>query len=125
MSYNADEQQLYGGALEDAGFGVVRLRDPSEALRMASAQPAAVVTRILQPGHAINGIELTRAIKSDPATAMIPVIIITSLSQLEYREAAVAAGCDEYLLLPVLPTEVVAAVIRAVNQTRSAGHSSE
>jgi CheY-like chemotaxis protein len=117
VTYHADEQQLYGGALEEAGFSVVRLWDPDEALRIASAQrPTAVVTRILQPGHSMNGIELTGAIKSNPATAPMPVIIITSFSQSEYRQAAFAAGCDEFLLMPVLPNELVAAVTRAVNQ---------
>ena len=120
VTYNADEQQLYGGALEDAGFSVVRLCDPDEALRMASAQrPAAVVTRILQPGHSMNGIDLTLAIKSHPATATTPVVIVTSFSQSEYREAAMAAGCDEFLLIPVLPNEVVAAVTRVVSQAGS------
>jgi len=122
VSYNADEQQLYGDALEEAGFEVVRLCDPHEALRLASDQrPAVVITRIIQPGQSMNGIALTGAIKSNPATATIPVIIITSFSQSEYRQAAFAAGCDEYLLMPVLPTELSAAVTRMVNQAGSAG----
>jgi CheY-like chemotaxis protein len=67
----------------------------------------------------MNGIELTRAIKSNPAMAMTPVVIITSFSQSEYREAAFTAGCDKFLLIPVMPNELVAAVTRAVNQAGS------
>ena len=60
----------------------------------------------------MDGIELTRAIKSNASTASMAVIIITSLSQPEHRVAAHAAGCDEYLLLPVLPDELVSVVKR-------------
>ena len=48
MTYHDDERQLYGDALEQAGFSAIRLSDPHEALRLASEQrPAAVITRIL------------------------------------------------------------------------------
>ena len=111
LTYHDDERQLYGDALERAGFSVTRLSDPHEALRVAAAQrPAALITRILQPGYSMNGIDLTRAIKSNASTASIRVIIITSLMQPEHRHAATAAGCDEYLLLPVVPDELVSAV---------------
>ena len=117
VTYNDDERQLYGDALERAGFSVTRLSDPHEALRLATSQPpAAIVTRILQPGYAMDGIELTRAIRGNDSTASVPVIIITSLLQPEHRVAAVAAGCDEYLLLPVLPDELVAVVKRVVGR---------
>jgi len=117
VSYNADERELYGAALESAGFCVVRLSDPNEALRVAkSQQPCVVITRIKQPGHSITGIDLTHAIKSDPATATIPVVIITSMVQREYREAATNARCDDYLLLPVLPDELLSVVKRLATQ---------
>ena len=117
VTYNDDERQLYGDALEQAGFSVTRLSDPHEALRLATSQPpAAIVTRILQPGYSMDGIELTRAIRGNDSTASVPVIIITSLLQPEHRVAAVAAGCDEYLLLPVLPDELVAVVKRVVRR---------
>ena len=117
VTYNDDERQLYGDALEHAGFSVSRLSDPHEALRLATSQPpAAIVTRILQPSYSMDGIELTRAIKGHASTASVPVIIITSLLQPEHRVAAIAAGCDDYLLLPVLPDELVAAVKRVVRR---------
>ena len=113
VTYNDDERQLYGDALEQAGFTAIRLSDPHEALRVATVQqPAAVITRLLQPGYSMDGIELTRAIKSNLPTASVPVIILTSLLQPEHRVAAFAAGCDEYLLLPVLPDDLVAVVKR-------------
>jgi CheY-like chemotaxis protein len=108
VNHIADERQLYGDALEIAGFTVVRLADPGEALLLvAERPPAAVVTRVLRLGHALDGIQLTRAIKSEPSTMSVPVIVTTSFAYDTHREAACAAGCDEYLLLPVLPDELV------------------
>ena len=117
VTYNDDERQVYGDALEQAGFTAIRLSDPHEALRVATAQqPAAVVTRLLQPGYSMGGIELTQAIKSNPSTASVPVIVITSLVDREHRVAAFAGGCDEYLLLPVLPNDLVSVVKRLVGR---------
>src|SRR5204862_8251008 len=105
--------------LNRAGFRVFRVSDPSEALRLANEEaPAVLITRILQPGYAMDGIELTRGITSSPATASTPVVIMTSLSQLEHREAVSAAGCDVYLLLPVLPDELVSIVSRLAKRPR-------
>jgi DNA-binding response OmpR family regulator len=113
VTYNEDERQLYGDALQHAAFSVIRLSDPDEALRLATEQaPVAVITRIVHRGYSTDGIELARAIKSNPSTASTAVIIITSLWDPEHRVAARAAGCDEYLLLPVLPNDLVAAVKR-------------
>ena len=117
VTYNDDERLLYGDALEHAGFTAIRLSDPHEAFRLATVQrPAAVITRLLQPGYSMDGVELTRAIKSNASIASVPVIIITSLLNTEHRVAAFAAGCDDYLLLPVLPDELVAAVKRVVGR---------
>jgi len=43
-------------------------------------------------------------------------MIITSMWQRDYREVAINAGCDDYLLLPVLPDELVSVVKRLVAQ---------
>jgi CheY-like chemotaxis protein len=119
LTYNADEREMYGDALDHAGFRVFRVSDPSEALRLANEEaPAVLITRILQPGYAMDGIELTRKVKSSPTTASIPVVITTSLLPSEHREPAYAAGCDEYLLLPVLPDELVSVVSRLAKRPR-------
>ena len=64
----------------------------------------------------MNGIELLRHVKHDPALSHVPVIVITSLMQTEFRTEATAAGCDGYLLLPVVP-DVLLAEIRRVFST--------
>jgi CheY-like chemotaxis protein len=116
LSYVEDEREMYGTTLWAAGFLVTVFLDPLIALERAFLDhPDVFVTRLLQPGQPIDGIELTRRLRSDRRTAeRLGVVIITSHIEPTYRDAALGAGCDEYLLLPALPCDVVAAVQRAV-----------
>jgi CheY-like chemotaxis protein len=115
LNYNADERTTYRVALEGAGFEVVIAANPADALALAVARPpAAVVTRVLQPGWEFDGVELTRRLKNDPRTAGVPVVITSSLLEAHQAKAAKAAGCDAYLLLPGVPEDVASAVVRAI-----------
>ena len=49
----------------------------------------------------IDGLTLTRRLKSDPATADILVVAVTSFAMTGDRERALAAGCDDYMSKPV------------------------
>lgn len=110
-----DERDIYGAALRAAGFSVVVCNGPDSALAQARNAPtAAIVTRILQPNTAIDGIELTRQIRQRRATRNIAVVIITSRIEPEYRQAATQAGCDSYVLLPAMPETIVGEVQRAI-----------
>jgi CheY-like chemotaxis protein len=107
-----DERAIYDTYLRAAGYDVVLADGPDHALRLASTA-SVIVTRILQPGRSMDGIELLRRVKQDPTSSHVPVIVITSLMQAEFRIEATAAGCDGYLLLPVIP-DVLLAEIRRV-----------
>jgi CheY-like chemotaxis protein len=69
----------------------------------------AVILDILLPG--LGGWELLAALKRDPATSAIPVLIV---SMLDERGAGFALGAAEYLVKPVDRREVVAALARCV-----------
>ena len=119
LSYVEDEREMYGTALWAAGFLVTVFLDPLLALEQAFLNnPDVFVARLLQPGQPIDGIELTRRLRSYERTQRLGVVIITSHIEPSYRDAALCAGCDEYLLLPALPCDVVAAVQRAVTRRR-------
>jgi CheY-like chemotaxis protein len=119
VTYLPDERQLYEEALRGAGFAVTVSDDPLGALEGAIADPPdALVTRIPQPGLPIDGIELTRRIRSHPQTRGSAVVIITSLIDPSYREAAVEAGCDEYIMLPCLPNALVSKVADLLSRPR-------
>ena len=109
-----DERAIYSNCLRAEGFDVVLADGPEHALRLA-ANAHVIVTRILQPGQPMNGIELLRRLKRDPTSSHVPVIVITSLMQPEFRVAAMAAGCDGYLLLPVVPDVLLAEIRRVLS----------
>jgi CheY-like chemotaxis protein len=120
LSYVEDEREMYGAALWAAGFLVTVFLDPLLALEQAlSSHPDVLVARVLQPGQAIDGIELTRRLRSDRRTERLGVVLITSHIEPAYRDAALGAGCDEFLLLPALPSDVVAASHRAATRRGS------
>lgn len=102
-----DERTLYAESLRGFGYEVRIAEGPEHALAIAIGEPPAiVVTRILQPGHTLDGLDLLRALKTSEQTRDIPVLIITSLIPPEYRQQAYDAGCDGYVLLPALPQEL-------------------
>jgi two-component system chemotaxis sensor kinase CheA len=79
-----------GYAVETANDGAHGLARLKEGLRVD-----AVVTDVQMPN--MTGFQLTRAIKSDPALAEMPVIIVTSLERDEEKAEGVDAGADAYI----------------------------
>jgi signal transduction histidine kinase/CheY-like chemotaxis protein len=95
--------------LEGAGARVVSARNGEEGLdTVRRLSPAGVVLDILLPG--IDGWEVLAQLKADPATAAIPVIVV---SMLDDRGRGFALGAAEYLVKPVGKDQLLAALYRA------------
>jgi len=58
----------------------------------------------------MSGLDATRALKADPRTSNIPIIVITSFALSGDREKAAVAGADNYLAKPYSPRELLALV---------------
>jgi two-component system, cell cycle response regulator DivK len=58
----------------------------------------------------MSGLDATRALKGDPRTSGIPIIVITSFALSGDREKAAVAGADNYLAKPYSPRELLALV---------------
>ncbi len=84
--------------LEAAGYTVKIAMDGTEALTIvhSSERPDLVVTDIVMPR--MNGFELTRAIKDDPQTNSLPVILVTSLDSAEDKERGIEVKADAYIV---------------------------
>lgn len=83
----------------DLVFEVAAAADGLQALELvAGARPHAVITDIMMPR--MNGFDLCAALRADPATAAIPVIMVTALEDERDRQRGFAVGADEYLTKP-------------------------
>jgi DNA-binding response OmpR family regulator len=84
-------------ALKRQGFTVLPAVDGEEALRMARAEtPDIVLLDLIMPK--LQGFEVLRALKADPATASIPVIILSNLGQESDVKQAMEAGAVGYFV---------------------------
>jgi two-component system, chemotaxis family, sensor kinase CheA len=90
-------RELQRSILETAGYQVVTARDGAEALRVFGRDPliALVITDLEMPE--LDGLELTRAIRADPARGSLPVVIVTSHGSEEDQRKGIAAGADAYM----------------------------
>jgi class 3 adenylate cyclase/CheY-like chemotaxis protein len=80
-----------------------------EALGMIRGRlPELVLLDVLMPG--MSGYDVCRAIRADPAMAMLPVVMITALEDREERVKGIEAGADDFLSKPINPPELLARV---------------
>jgi len=94
---DAHAYELISSALGSAGYLAIRARHGDEALKLArESRPIAVTLDLVLPG--LDGWEVLKRLKADPATRDVPVVII---SMIENRELGVALGADDYFVKPV------------------------
>src|SRR5260221_1440873 len=91
--------EVIQGFLEMEGFTVVTAEDGEAALLLlADSRPDLVLLDVRMPG--LDGFEVCRRIKENPATIFVPVVIITALQGAQERVRGAAAGADEFLSKP-------------------------
>jgi CheY-like chemotaxis protein len=103
--------------LEMSGFEVTLLRNGDECLKsLAQSRPALVLMDILLEGK--NGFEVCRAIRKSCTAAEVPVILCSHIYRSRiYRDEAVAAGAQRFLLLPMKLDELLAHVTELASAT--------
>ncbi len=88
------------------GHQVILSADGADGLAKARANPPDLaIIDVMMPG--MTGYEVCRQLRADPATAYIPILILTARAQPMDREAALAAGADAYLAKPVVMQELL------------------
>jgi DNA-binding response OmpR family regulator len=115
---DADIRDLVAFKIEQAGFEVVAVADGQAALDQArSRQPALAVLDVSMPG--VSGIEVCRALRSDPATAGMLIIMLTARVQERDVEGGFSAGADDYLTKPFSPRELVSRIQALLSRARA------
>ena len=116
---NAAHRKLMRILLQQAGFAPRTHVEGETALAMVRcAPPVLLVADVQLPGQ-LDGLALTREIKSDPATTHVPVLIVSARASGEDETRARRAGCDAWLAKPIDIREFVA-IVRWL--TRGAEH---
>ncbi|HUL97060.1 MAG TPA: response regulator [Usitatibacter sp.] len=91
------------------GYSVEVAESGHEALAAIRARaPDLVLLDVLMPG--LSGYDVCRAIRADPALAMLPVVMVTALDDRDERVKGLEAGADDFLSKPVNPPELIARV---------------
>ena len=92
--------EMVAGLLRNLGYDVQIALDGATALEhVLVAPPDLLVSDINMP--LMNGYELCRSLRADPATALLPVILITSTEAQTERIKGIEAGADDFLMKPV------------------------
>jgi len=81
------------------GARVEVVADGLSLLEVVARQPPTVILLdLMMPG--LDGFEVARRLKADPSTAGIPILAVSALARSDDREAALAAGCDDFVRKP-------------------------
>ncbi|MFN2645348.1 MAG: adenylate/guanylate cyclase domain-containing protein [Burkholderiales bacterium] len=101
--------QMMAGVLEARGYAVAMANDGAQALEQVRALPPdLVVADILMPN--MDGYELCRRLRGAPETALLPIILVTSVDAQGERVKGLEAGADDFLAKPVNWEELFARV---------------
>jgi class 3 adenylate cyclase len=106
--------EMVAGLLRNLGYEVAIILDAAAALEQLRRHPCdLLISDIMMPG--IDGYELCRRLRADPATALLPVILVTSADPQTERVKGVEAGADDFLAKPVNWPELFGRVKRLLH----------
>lgn len=106
---NEDNRRIMRDTLASAGFELIEAATGEDGIKAAeTAQPDLILTDIQLPG--VDGYEVTRRVKANPALRHTPVIAVTSYALSGDDLKALDAGCDAYVAKPFSPRTLLAKV---------------
>jgi two-component system, cell cycle response regulator DivK len=104
-----DNRRILRDLLTSSGYELVEAEDGEQALAMAKRQrPDLILMDVQIP--LIDGYEVTRRLKADPALRDIPIIVVTSYALSGDESKARAAGCNGYVSKPYSTRQLLAKI---------------
>jgi two-component system phosphate regulon response regulator PhoB len=122
---DTDIRELIVWKLTQAGYGTLAETDGAAGLvAAAGASPTAFGVRpdlvILDWAMPkMSGIDVCLALKADPATSHLPVIMLTAKAQESQIDRGFAAGADDYIVKPFSPSEMIRRVEVALSRVEA------
>ncbi len=106
---SASNRELLFDILKPLGYKVSCVADGEEALEMLRHQPVDLaLLDVMMPRR--TGISVCRHVKADPALCLIPIVLVTGLTNVEDRIKGIECGADDFLNKPVHKEELLARV---------------
>jgi pilus assembly protein CpaE len=116
---DVDTLKLVGLMLERQGYRIAVASNGTLGIsRAAVEKPDLILLDVMMPD--LDGYEVTRRLRSEPALAHIPIIMFTAKSMVDDKVAGFEAGVDDYLTKPTHPAELTAHVKAVLSRTASA-----
>lgn len=104
--------------VENAGLAVATVRDAGRALQaIRGRRPAVVILDLMLPGG--SGLEVLKAVKGNPASRDIPILVLTARGRDSDRTQALALGADAFVTKPFSNRELMALVCRLAGVTEA------
>ncbi|WP_119288589.1 response regulator transcription factor [Azohydromonas sediminis] len=117
-----DNLAVLHDALDESGYTVLVATSGEAALAtVAQARPDIVLLDAVMPG--LDGFEVARRLKADAATAGIPIIFMTGLTDTEHVVDAFGAGVVDYVTKPVRTRELIARIESHLRTARAQGQA--
>lgn len=114
-------RQLAQMTLAAAGFEVNEANDGAQALEAArNLLPDCVILDVSMPG--MSGMEVCRALRSDPTTAGCTIVMLTSNAESADKVEAFSHGADDYMVKPFSPRDLVSRLRAAMRRRSDAGN---
>lgn len=119
-----DIAELIAHYIEKAGWQADVAASGSEGLTKARQKhPDCLVLDVMLPG--MDGLEVCRALRTDPTTAAIPIIMLTARADETDRIVGLELGADDYLAKPFSPGELVARIRALLRRAQRVTSSDE
>jgi two-component system phosphate regulon response regulator PhoB len=114
-----DALEILGFKLKEAGFVPLFARDGLRALAAArDERPALIVLDLMLPE--VDGLEVCKILRRDPATASIPILMLTARAAERDRVLGLELGADDYVTKPFSPRELVLRIKKLLARAKTA-----
>jgi PAS domain S-box-containing protein len=121
---NADMREYLTSLLHTAGYQVSAVSDGRQALDAIRAEsPDLLISDVMMPR--LSGLELLSALRNDPRTAALPVLLLSARAGQESSIEGLQAGADDYLVKPFAAAELLARVRTNVEMARLRNHHAD
>jgi DNA-binding response OmpR family regulator len=114
-----DALEVLGFKLKEAGYLPLFAKDGARALTTArDERPALIVLDVMLPE--VDGLEVCKILRRDPATATIPILMLTARAAEMDRVLGLELGADDYVTKPFSPRELVLRIKKLLARTKAA-----